>query len=119
MTEPLSFSRSRVGSKTVTFAMVSSDLLWKGRNVIGTGENYHKDSKTPIVNYGFYHEATNTWYGPIDQNLRKSKDWKTYQFIHIPTHPGKWKLYVQLNGWGNFGNQLKVSFDDFSVRPIK
>jgi len=82
-------------------------------------DSYQEGPRTPIVNYGFYHEESNTWYGPIDQYLRKSKDWETYKFIHIPPYDGKWKLYVQLNGWGNFGNQLTVSFDDFSCRPPK
>ena len=82
-------------------------------------ENYHEGPTSPIVNYGFYHEDTNTWYGPVDQHLKNSKDWETYKFVHIPPYEGKWKLYVQLNGWGNFGNELTVSFDDFSCRPVK
>jgi hypothetical protein len=27
-------------------------------------------------------------------------------------YPGAWKLYVQLNGWGNFGSGVTVSCDD-------
>ncbi len=38
----------------------------------------------PIVNYGLYHEASNTWYGPIDQVLRKTADWETCAFTHVP-----------------------------------
>ncbi len=79
-------------------------------------DSYQEASGTPIVNFGFYHEASNTWYGPIDQYLKKSKEWETYSFTHIPPHEGKWKLYVQLNGWGNFGNQLAVSVDDVFCR---
>jgi hypothetical protein len=82
-------------------------------------DNHADGPNSPIVNYGMYHDATNTWYGPVDQNLKKSKDWETYKFVHIPLYEGKWKLYVQLNGWGNFGNQLTVSFDEFSCQPAK
>ncbi len=46
-------------------------------------DSYQEGPRTPIVNYGFYHEESNTWYGPIGQYLRKSKDWETYKFIHI------------------------------------
>ena len=71
----------------------------------------------PILNYGLYHRPTDTWYGPIDQVLRPSADWETYAFPHVPPHGGAWELYVQLNGWGNFGAPLTVSLDDFSVGP--
>jgi hypothetical protein len=82
-------------------------------------DNHADGPNSPIVNYGVYHEDTNTWYGPVDQNLKKSKNWETYKFVHIPPYQGQWKLYVQLNGWGNFGNQLTVSFDEFSCQPAK
>lgn len=82
-------------------------------------DTYQESPTTPIVNYGFYHEQSNTWYGPIDQYLKNSKDWQTCKFVHIPPCDGNWKLYVQLNGWGNFGNHLTVSFDDFSCQPIQ
>jgi hypothetical protein len=82
-------------------------------------DSHKEGAGNPIVNLGMYHEDTNTWYGPIDQNLKKSKQWETYKFVHIPPEDGKWKLYVQLNGWGNFGNQLTVSCDDFSCKPAK
>lgn len=82
-------------------------------------DTYLESSTTPIVNYGLYHEQANTWYGPIDQYLKNSEDWQSYRFVHIPPYDGNWKLYVQLNGWGNFGSQLTVSFDDFSCQPIQ
>ena len=82
-------------------------------------EKFAERETPPIVNYGMYHEATDTWYGPVDQNLRRSAEWEMYSFTHIPPYDGRWKLYVQLNGWGNFGNPLTVSFDDFSVRPVE
>jgi len=69
-----------------------------------------------IVNYGFYHEPSNTWYGPIDQVLNPTRQWQTHAFTHVPPAGGRWKLYVQLNGWGNFGEGLTVSFDDFECR---
>jgi len=37
-------------------------------------DNYTDGRDSPIVNYGLYHEGTDTWYGPIDQYLKKSKD---------------------------------------------
>ena len=82
-------------------------------------DNYAEDREPPIVNYGLYHEPTNTWYGPIDQVLKPSGKWETYRFVHVPPHAGPWRLYVQLNGWGNFGRGLTVSFDDFSCRPAE
>jgi hypothetical protein len=89
---------------------VSGRLRW---------DSYKEGAGSPIVNLGLYHEATNTWYGPVDQSLKKSKEWETYKFVHVPPHDGKWKLYVQLNGWGNFGSELTVSCDDFSCRSAK
>lgn len=77
-------------------------------------DNYQAGPATPIVNFGLYHERTYTWYCPIDQCLKKSQDRETYRFVHIPPYEGRRKLYVQRNGWGNFGNQLTVSFADFS-----
>ncbi len=77
-------------------------------------ETFAPDAPAPIVNYGIYHEESRTWYGPVDQVLEKTGEWRSYRFIHIPPFAGKWKLYVQLNGWGNFGNGVTVSFDDFS-----
>jgi len=82
-------------------------------------DNYEKADTTPIVNYGFHHFDSNTSYGPIDQTLKKSPDWEDYSFVHVPTYDGPWQLYVQLNGWGNFGQQLTVSFTDFSCRAVK
>jgi hypothetical protein len=82
-------------------------------------DSYTEGAGSPIVNLGMYHEETNTWYGPVDQILRKSEKWGTYKFAHVPPHDGKWKLYVQLNGWGNFGSQLTVSCDDFSCKSAK
>jgi hypothetical protein len=77
-------------------------------------DSYEEGAGGPIVNLGMYHEATNTWYGPVDQVLKKSGGWETYRFAHIPPIDGEWKLYVQLNGWGNFGRGLTISCDDFS-----
>ena len=66
-----------------------------------------KDVDAPIINYGIYHDKSNTakrhrtWYGPVDQVLKKTGEWQTYRFTHTPTESGPWKLYVQVNGWGN------------------
>ncbi len=75
--------------------------------------------KDPIVNYGVYHEASRTWYGPVDQVLEKNAEWGTYRFAHIPPLAGRWKLYVQLNGWGNFGRAVTAPLDDFTCTPAK
>ena len=80
-------------------------------------ENRDGPGGPPIVNFGMYHPASDTWYGPVDQALRPSGDWETYAFDHVPPRGGAWELYVQLNGWGNFGRPLTVSADDFSCRP--
>jgi hypothetical protein len=69
------------------------------------------------VNFGIYHDATRTWYGPVDQVLERTGDWRTYRFAHIPPHSGPWKLYVQLNGWGNFNRAVTVSLDDLTCAP--
>lgn len=74
--------------------------------------------RPPIVNYGIFHEASRTWYGPVDQILEKTGDWTTYRFVHTPAFSGRWKVYVQLNGWGNFGKGVKVSLADFTCVPL-
>ena len=77
-------------------------------------DNFGTDTPAPIVNYGVFHEGSRTWYGPIDQVLERNAEWNTYRFEHIPPFGGRWKLYVQLNGWGNFGRSVTVSLDDFT-----
>lgn len=81
-------------------------------------DNVAQGSPVPIVNYGIYHEASNTWYGPVDQVLEATAEWRTYRFTHVPPYPGPWKLYVQLNGWGNFERAVTVSFDDFHCEAV-
>ena len=80
-------------------------------------DNFSTATQPPIVNLGIYHEESRTWYGPVDQVLHTSGEWSTYRFTHVPAFSGRWKLYVQLNGWGNFGRAVTVSFDDFSCNP--
>jgi hypothetical protein len=75
-------------------------------------DNYDAAAPAPIVNLGIFHDPTRTWYGPVDQVLEKTGEWRTYRFVHVPTADGPWKLYLQLNGWGNFGHPLTASFDD-------
>lgn len=72
----------------------------------------------PIVNFGIFHQASHTWYGPVDQRLERSGDWCTYRYEHVAPYPGQWKLYVQLNGWGNFGDAVGISVDDFTCTPV-
>ena len=80
-------------------------------------DNFVPNAPAPIVNYGIYHEASRTWYGPVDQVLEKSAQGNTYRFAHIPPVSGRWKLYVQLNGWGNFGRPVTISLDDVKCIP--
>ncbi len=80
-------------------------------------DNYTPGAPAPIVNFGIYHEESGTWYGPIDQTLDKSGDWIQYKFLHAPPYGGHWKLYVQLNGWGNAGRAIGVSVDDVACMP--
>ncbi|MFZ5831433.1 MAG: hypothetical protein ACOY3P_15215 [Planctomycetota bacterium] len=77
-------------------------------------DNFAPGAPAPIVNYGIFHEDSRTWYGPVDQVLVKNGEWNTYRFPHIPPADGRWKLYVQLNGWGNFGNAVAISADDLT-----
>ena len=80
-------------------------------------DNFAPDTPAPLVNYGIYHEPTGTWYGPVDQTLEKTGQWRTYCSTHIPPFTGRWKLYVQLNGWGNLGHGVTMSLDDFTCTP--
>jgi hypothetical protein len=80
-------------------------------------DNFAPDAPAPIVNYGIYHDATRTWYGPVDQVLETTGDWRAYRFTHVPPQSGPWKIYVQLNGWGNFGKGVRVSIDDITCTP--
>lgn len=80
-------------------------------------DNFASDAPAPIVNYGIFHEASRTWYGPVDQVLEKDASWNIYRFAHIPPVGGRWKLYVQVNGWGNFGRPVTVSLDDLTCAP--
>jgi hypothetical protein len=82
-------------------------------------DNSSPDAPAPIVNYGIYHEDSRTWYGPIDQVLERNGEWSTYRFAHIPPFAGRWRLYVQLNGWGNFARAVAVSLDDFACAPVR
>ncbi|MEW6359576.1 MAG: hypothetical protein AB1696_24785 [Planctomycetota bacterium] len=82
-------------------------------------DNFAPDAPVPIVNYGIYHEGSRTWYGPVDQVLERNGEWNTYRFSHIPPFGGRWRLYAQLNGWGNFGRAVAVSLQDFTCAPAK
>jgi hypothetical protein len=82
-------------------------------------DNFAPDAPAPIVNYGIYHEPTRTWYGPVDQVLEKTAGWREYRFTHIPPAPGPWKLYLQLNGWGNFGRRVTASVDELACEPSR
>jgi hypothetical protein len=77
-------------------------------------DDFAAGAAAPIVNYSIYYEASRTWYGPIGQVLEKNPDWNTYRFSHIPPVGGRWKLYVQLNGWDNFSRAVTLSLDDFA-----
>ena len=55
-------------------------------------DNFAKDVEASIINYGIYHDKSNTWYGPVNQVLKKTGGWQTYPFTHAPTESGLWKL---------------------------
>lgn len=80
-------------------------------------DNFNPEAPPPIVNYGIFHEDSLTWYGPVDQVLARDGEWHSYEFAHLPPWTGRWKLYVQLNGWGNFRREVTVSCDDFTCAP--
>jgi hypothetical protein len=99
-----------VGLKEGAAYEISCRMRWENR----------RDRKDQaIVNFGIYHEASNTWYGPVDQVLEPSDGWVSYRFLHVPPYGGPWKIYAQLNGWGNFGRGLAVSFDEFVCRACE
>lgn len=78
--------------------------------------NFPGGGKTGIANWMLYHAGSDTWYGPIDHVLRHS-DWHDVPFIHGAPYSGSYKLYVQVFGWGNFGQAMDLSYDDFTVKP--
>jgi hypothetical protein len=77
--------------------------------------NHAVGMPAPIVNLGLYHEATHSWHGPVDQVLKATPEATRYSFDHIPTLSGPWKFYLQLNGWGNFGNALEIAAGDVQI----
>jgi hypothetical protein len=68
-----------------------------------------------IVNVGIYHTSSNTWWGPID-HIVKDGDWHDIPFLHGATYDGEYELYIQVFGWGNFGQPMDVSCDNFNVK---
>jgi hypothetical protein len=76
-------------------------------------DSFAADGDQPIVNSGAYDAACTTWYGPVDLTLERTGEWVIYSFDHIPPASGMYELYVQLNGWGNFGRAVRISVDDF------
>ena len=129
----LSIPADTVGFEFVTMSMrpetsnFESAQLWQrvelregARYEVGCRmrwDSFATGEPAPIVNYGVYHEPSRTWYGPVDQVLERTPEWRVYRFPHAPPAGGAWKLYVQLNGWGNFGRGVEVSFDDFTCTP--
>ncbi len=82
-----------------------------------TWENRAEGAQPPIVNLGVYDERSGTWYGPIDQPLRSEPGRQTYRFAHIPPASAPYRVYVQLNGWGNAGRPVTISVDEFRCDP--
>jgi hypothetical protein len=77
--------------------------------------NKRASSDTAIVNFMVYHAQSGTWWGPIDHILTEG-GWHRKTFRHGAPYAGEYELYVQAFGWGNFGEPLDVSVDNFSVR---
>ena len=81
------FVRMSMGEATSNF---ESAQLWQHVHLIEGAtyeiscsmrwDNFAKDVGAPIINYGIYHDKSNTWYGPVDQVLKKNGGWQTYRF---------------------------------------
>lgn len=80
--------------------------------------NYTGGDETGTVNCGIYHKPSNTWWGPVDYKVSDG-EWHNVSFIHGACYSGDYELYVQVFGWGNFGNPMDISFDDFSITVRK
>ncbi len=86
----------------------STDIKWN---------NYSGPGDSGIVNYIIYHEQSNTWWGPIDHVVEEG-GWQTVPFTHGAPFDGTYQFFVQVFGWGNFGDAMDISFDNFSITPI-
>jgi hypothetical protein len=71
-----------------------------------------------IVNFRMQSVATGVWYGRVDQILPADDQWHTHWYVVGIPETGPYLVSLQLNGWGNYGRELDVSFDDFSCRPV-
>jgi hypothetical protein len=81
-------------------------------------DNFSPKAKSPIVNFGIYKKKTNTWYGPVDQILNRTGEFENYTFDHIATETGPWKIYTQLNGWGNFGSRVSITIQEVTCTVV-
>jgi hypothetical protein len=71
-----------------------------------------------IVNFRMQSVETGVWYGRVDQILPKHNDWHAASYVVGIPETGPYLISLQLLGWGNYGQELDVSFDDFSCKPI-
>jgi hypothetical protein len=75
-------------------------------------------SRTAIVNFRMRSVETGIWYGTVDLLLAADNDWHSYSYdVGIPA-TGNYTVSVQLNGWGNYGQVLDVTFDDLSCKRV-
>jgi hypothetical protein len=75
-------------------------------------------SRTAIVNFRMRSLETGIWYGTVDLILSPDNSWHQYWYdVGIPS-TGNYSVSVQLNGWGNYGQVLDVTFDDLSCKRV-
>jgi hypothetical protein len=75
-------------------------------------------NRTAIVNFRMRSVETGIWYGTVDLLLAADNGWHQYSYnVGIPA-TGNYTVSVQLNGWGNYGQVLDVTFDDLSCKRV-
>jgi hypothetical protein len=71
-----------------------------------------------IVNFRMQSVETGVWYGRVDQILPNHTDWHVASYVVGIPETGPYLVSLQLLGWGNYGNELDVFFDNFSCQPV-
>jgi hypothetical protein len=75
-------------------------------------------SRHAIVNFRMQSVETGVWYGRVDQILPNHTDWHVASYVVGIPETGPYLVSLQLLGWGNYGQELDVFFDDFSCKPV-
>jgi hypothetical protein len=98
------------------FVTLTKGVLYDGNVRMRWDNAAADDDGSGLVNWMLYHQPSNTWYGPIDHVLRNGA-WHDVPFVHGAPYSGSYRLFVQVFGWGNFGDAMVLTFDDFSLTP--